>query len=332
MSDGPAREARDTGRRRARTLPAAAPPRGENVRHARGPRAGRGAPARGAGRNRRAPRRYVVAVEDGAATRRRDSVAGEEPLEIRVLAGDEVTTLSVTMRTPGDDFELAAGFLRSEGVVASRDELASMRYCLDPDLDPEQRYNVLTVALARPGLPDLARLERHLFASSACGVCGRAGLENLERRGLRAAPPGPRVSADVLRELPAVLRGAQRLFERTGGLHAAALFDARSAGGELLCVREDIGRHNAVDKVLGWSLLEGPQDLAGTVLLVSGRAGFEIVHKAVAVGVPVLASVSAPSSLAVDTAERFGLALVGFLRGRRFNVYAGAERLALDGA
>jgi FdhD protein len=261
----------------------------------------------------------VLQVRAGRLSRRRDALAAEEPLEIRVgWPGRAAEAITTTMRTPGQDFELAAGFLYNEGVIAAPP--AAMRYCTDG----EQLYNVVSVDLRAP--VDLAFVRRSGTTTSACGVCGKASLDALAERGLQPPPATERLDPAVLSALPERLRSAQAIFARTGGLHAAALFDV---SGELLVLREDIGRHNAVDKVVGWALLGRRLPLGATVLLVSGRAGYEIAQKAVAAGVPVLASVSAPSSLAVDLARRFGLTLVGFLRGDGFNVYAGAERLGL---
>lgn len=275
-------------------------------------------------RGRARTRARVLRVEGEQATERSDHLATEEPLEIRLVAGGETRTLAVTMRTPGSDFELAAGYLHGERVVATRRDVERIRYCTDPDLDAAQQYNVVSVDLAAPELPDLRGLERHSFTSSACGVCGKAGIESLEAAGCETLAPGPNVPAAVLLSLPEALRAAQGIFDSTGGLHAGGLF---TAAGELVCLREDVGRHNAVDKVVGWALLEGRLPLAGHVLMVSGRSSYEIVQKALAAGISILCSVSAPSSLAVDVARRFGMTLVGFLREGRFNVYAGAERV-----
>src|SRR6266540_1868561 len=265
-------------------------------------------------------------VSDGEQRRRGDYLATEEPLEIRLAAGGRTERLAVTMRTPGKDFELAAGFLHGEGIVAGREQVRGISYCTDPELDAAQQYNVVNVELAGGAMPDLRGLERHFYTSSACGVCGKASLDQIELRGCAVPPPGPRVDAEVLYGLPERLRGAQGLFESTGGLHAAGLFTPE---GELKCLREDVGRHNAVDKLVGWALLQGELPLTDRILLVSGRASFEIMQKALVAGVPVVCAVSAPSSLAVDVAERFGMTLAGFLRGRRFNLYAGHERLEL---
>lgn len=270
-------------------------------------------------------RRRVIVVEDGAPRSARDSLVTEEPLELRLVAGGEDRTLAVTMRTPGADFELAAGFLFAEGVVASREAIRRISYCVD-GLDDEQRYNTVSVELAAPRLPDLAPLERHFYVSSACGVCGRAGLAALAERGCPPAAPGLTLTPELLASLPEALRAHQRLFAATGGLHAAALFDQ---GGALLAAREDVGRHNAVDKLIGWALLDGRLPLGEQLLLVSGRASYEIVQKAAVAGLPVVCAVSAPSNMAVAVAEQFGITLIGFLRGRRFNIYTGAERVAL---
>ncbi len=252
--------------------------------------------------------------------RRRDSLVTEEPLEVRVAAGGRSVRVAVTMRTPGHDFELAVGFLHAEGMLPGSPRQVS--YCADVDR-PDQRFNVVTVEVDGPAPPEPARVG---LVSSACGVCGSASLEALRERGLSAVPAGPTVPVETLYGLPDALRSAQGLFDATGGLHAAGLF---AADGTLLAAREDVGRHNAVDKLVGRALLDGRLPLAEVVLLVSGRAGYEIVQKAVAAGIPVVASVSAPSSLAVAMAEDFGVTLVGFLRGRRCNVYAGRERLAV---
>jgi FdhD protein len=249
----------------------------------------------------------------------RDRVAREEPLEIQ-LGG---ASLAVVMRTPGDDLELVTGFLLTERVVGSLDEVESVRYCSEART-PEAEDNVVRVTL-RPGVrADLEKLRRNLFASSSCGVCGKATLENA----LAVAPPladdPARVAAAVLTGLPARLRAAQRVFDETGGLHAAGLFEL---GGGLLFAREDVGRHNAVDKVIGAAARAGSLPLAGHLLAVSGRASFEIVQKALAARIPIVAAVSAPSSLAVSLAAAAKIALVGFLRGSGFNVYGARERI-----
>ena len=270
----------------------------------------------------------VQAVEHGVSRRRPDELATEEPLEIRLRHRDVVVSAAVTMRTPGADFELAAGFLAGEGVVTAGDDIRRISYCTDRDVDGAQRYNIVNVDLARPPRAELARLERHFTMTSACGVCGKATLDALEQRALRPLPAGPSIDAEVVVRLPGAMREAQGGFDVTGGVHAAALFDA---DGGLVALREDVGRHNALDKLIGWALLARRTPLHDHVVLVSGRSSFELAQKAVAAGVPILCSVSAPSSLAVDLAERFGLTLVGFLRDGRFNVYAGGARVRVGG-
>jgi FdhD protein len=266
----------------------------------------------------------VVTLDRTSRAKRIDDVVAEEPLELRVAARESSQTLAVTMRTPGNDFELAAGFLYGEAIVRAREEIAEMTYCLDPALDPDQRYNVVSAEL-RGGAPrDLTRFERHFTMNSACGVCGRAQLDALRELGVAPLEDDVRVSAEVLYHLPQRMHDAQRLFAATGGLHAAALYDER---GEILAVREDVGRHNAVDKLVGWGLLGGRLPFARSILLVSGRAGYEILQKSVMARIPVVASVSAPSSLAVALAREFNVTLVGFLRGERANVYAVSERI-----
>ena len=269
-------------------------------------------------------RARVRVVEDGRARVKSDHLATEEPMEIRLLTGGKRQTVAVTMRTPGNDFELAAGFLYGEGIISSREEVKRISYCVDADVDSEQRYNIVNVELRGDRPYDLRSLDRHFYTTSACGVCGKASLEQLELRGCPVVGPGPEVSAGIIYSLPKKLREAQGLFEATGGLHAAALFDAE---GNLLALREDVGRHNATDKLVGWALLEGRLPLSENVVMVSGRSSFEILQKCLTAGVPFVCAVSAPSSLAVDVARQFGMTLVGFLRGNRFNVYSGHERI-----
>ncbi|MQA88021.1 MAG: formate dehydrogenase accessory sulfurtransferase FdhD [Streptosporangiales bacterium] len=271
-------------------------------------------------------RARVRAMEDGRQVVRRDTLATEEPLEIRLLAGEARQTLAITMRTPGNDFELAAGFCHGEGLVTGREEISQLSYCTDPDIDAEQQYNIVNVKLAHDVLPELRGLERHFTTTSACGVCGKASLDALKLRGCPLVSEGPEVDATTLYRLPDALREAQGLFSSTGGLHAAGLF---TADGELVCLREDVGRHNAVDKLVGWALLAGKLPLHNHLLMVSGRSSYEIMQKALVAGIPIVCAVSAPSSLAVDLAAEFGMTLVGFLRGQRFNLYAGAERVRL---
>jgi FdhD protein len=266
----------------------------------------------------------VRVFEDGRTRGRPDVLATEEPMEIRLISGDARQTVAVTMRTPGADFELAAGFLYGEGILSSPEDIKKISYCVDPDLDAEQQYNIVSVELKGDRDYDLKPLERHFYTTSACGVCGKASLEQLELRGCPMIPPGPAVAAETICALPERLREAQGLFEATGGLHAAALFDAE---GNLVAVKEDVGRHNATDKLVGWALLEGRLPLSDHIVMVSGRSSFEILQKCLAAGVPVVCAISAPSSLAVDVARQFNMTLIGFLRGNRFNLYAGFDRI-----
>ncbi len=281
----------------------------------------------------RRPVEQLSVGDDGVARRTRaDLLATEEPLEIRVvraadLRGGRVpegaaTRVAVTMRTPGADFELAAGFLFAEGIVSSREEVAAIRYCVEG----EQNFNVVNVVLALGAAWDPASLAARAFAvTSACGVCGKASIEDALGPACPAIASDLVVSPEVILSLPDRLRSAQAVFERTGGLHAAALFTAE---GELVRLREDVGRHNALDKVVGAALLNGELPLARGIVLASGRLSFELAQKAARAGVPVLAAVSAPSSLAVELAESVGMTLAGFVRGSRFNVYAGGGRIA----
>ena len=257
----------------------------------------------------------VTEWEDGAIRSVQDSLAAEEPLEIRI-GGVPIT---VTMRTPGHDLELAAGFLLTEGIIESTDQIAGLHA-----VAPENglKSNVVEVELKDTSF-DLKSLQRNFFAASSCGICGKASIDAIRARGLRSPERDFHVEPEILCRLPDILRSEQAVFSRTGGLHAAALFDV---SGQLIELREDIGRHNAVDKLAGWALMQNRLPLSQYVMLVSGRGGFEIVQKALAAGVPVLASVSAPSSLAVKLARELGLTLIGFLRGRRFVIYANEFR------
>ncbi|MFI1946379.1 formate dehydrogenase accessory sulfurtransferase FdhD [Streptomyces virginiae] len=269
-------------------------------------------------------RRRVVRIRNGTAGVRPDTLVAEEPLEIRLNG----KPLAITMRTPGDDFALAVGFLVSEGVLAAASDVQAVTYCEGATEDGSNTYNVVNVQLAAGvPVPDIT-LERNVYTTSSCGLCGKASLDAVRTAtrfpGIAADPV--RVTAEDLSAMPDRLRAAQKVFDRTGGLHAAGLFTAR---GELLDLREDVGRHNAVDKIVGRAYRSGRLPLAGAVLLVSGRASFELVQKAVMAGIPVLAAVSAPSSLAVDLALESGMTLVGFLRGPDMNIYAGEERITL---
>lgn len=261
---------------------------------------------------------------DVALSSRADLLAAEEPLGIRI-GGEAV---SLTMRTPGDDIDLAAGFLVSEGIVVSAADIDSIKICSGERCGHDDHDGIGNIAdvILSPRAEPRQTLRRNFLTTSACGVCGKASISEL-----RVTSPYDlfadqvRITAAMLATLPDALRDAQRVFDRTGGLHAAGLF---TAAGELLAVREDVGRHNAVDKIVGLALREGKLPLSGHVLLVSGRASFELVQKAVLAGIPVLAAVSAPSSLAAELAEDAGLTLVGFLRGRSMNVYTGGDRVS----
>ncbi len=267
----------------------------------------------------------IWVVENNLVRSARDQLAIEEPLEIRLVSPQQ--TVAVTMRTPGADFELTAGFLYSEGVVSHRQDIWRMSYCVALDVDAEQRYNIINVALREGLLPDLQPLERHFFTTSACGVCGKASIEALQLRGCPVIPTSMEVSAELIYSLPDQLRSAQGVFTATGGLHAAGLFDAQ---GQLLKLREDVGRHNALDKLVGSALLADELPLNNHIVMVSGRSSFEILQKCITAGVQIVCAVSAPSSLAVALAREFGITLVGFLRGQRFNVYSGLKRIRTD--
>jgi FdhD protein len=265
-------------------------------------------------------RHTVVHYDDGVLVRRPETLAAEEPLEIR--AGGRA--VAVTMRTPGDDFDLVAGFSWTEGLLRSPADLAGLRYCNGTDDEGRNTYNVIDLALAA-GVAEID-VQRTFYTSSSCGVCGKASIEAITTSShFDLATDTSVVTPELLTSLPDRLREAQKVFDRTGGLHAAGLFDK---AGQLLVVREDVGRHNAVDKVVGWGLRENRLPLRETVLMVSGRASFELVQKVYLAGIPLLAAVSAPSTLAVEFAESVGLTLVGFLRGTSMNVYTGAQRVA----
>ncbi|GAA5131337.1 formate dehydrogenase accessory sulfurtransferase FdhD [Pseudonocardia adelaidensis] len=267
-------------------------------------------------------RRPVLRLGPEGSTRRADALAVEEPLELRI----DGRALAVTMRTPGHDVELAHGFLLTEGVIGAATDIRDARYCGSLDEDGRNTYNVLDIRLAEGVPPPATGVERNFYTTSSCGVCGKASLDAVRLRTRYSPADDPvRVAPEVLATLPDVLREQQRVFDSTGGLHAAGLF---TAAGEPLVVREDVGRHNAVDKVLGWALMQGRVPARGCVLVVSGRASFELAQKAVMAGVPVLAAVSAPSSLAVELAAETGLTVAGFVRDGRMNIYCHGERLA----
>ncbi|HEY7597395.1 MAG TPA: formate dehydrogenase accessory sulfurtransferase FdhD [Actinophytocola sp.] len=266
-------------------------------------------------------RRPVVRLTEDGRRRQQDALAAEEPLELRING----TPLAVTMRTPGHDVELAHGFLLTEGVIGGAGDVSTARYCDSVDDAGRNTYNVLDLALAEGVAPPDTGVERNFYTTSSCGVCGKAALDAVKLK-TRFSPAADdcKVLPETLVALPDLLREQQRVFQTTGGLHAAGIF---TVAGEPLVVREDVGRHNAVDKATGWALLDGRVPLGGTVLMVSGRASFELVQKAAMAGIPVLAAVSAPSSLAVELAEEQGITLVGFLRGTSMNVYTRPERI-----
>ncbi len=268
----------------------------------------------------------LTALDGARQSHKADQVVAEEPLELRLVSNGTTRTLAVTMRTPGNDFELAAGFAYSEAIVRARDEIAGVSYCLDPAVDPDQRYNIVNVELRGGFAPlNLQRFERHFTMSSSCGVCGRAQLDSLRDLGVTPIDDDVRVSRELLYALPKRMRSAQRVFASTGGLHASALVNQ---SGEAVAVREDVGRHNAVDKVVGWGLLGGHLPFARSILMVSGRTSYEILQKSAMARIPIVCSVSAPSSLAIDLAREFNITLVGFLNGERANVYSAPERIA----
>lgn len=264
----------------------------------------------------------------GRVSSRADNVAIEEPLEIRLgfttPDGRAMRSISITMRTPGNDAELAAGFLLTESIIRTADDVASIDVCGPPAPD-SGNHNVIRVELRSGVEVDLGRLQRHFYTTSSCGVCGKTSLDALKSLGQRPAKPGvPRFSEATLIAMPDKLRAAQQTFEETGGLHAAGAFDA---DGELVVVMEDVGRHNAVDKVVGWLLRQGRLPATELGMMVSGRASFELMQKTLVAGMPLLAAVSAPSSLAVELAREFDMTLVGFLRGDSFNIYSGEARV-----
>lgn len=256
-----------------------------------------------------------------------DQVAVEEPLEIRLDYGSEKRvrkSISITMRTPGHDFELAAGFLYNEQIIQHPDQIERIRYCGLP-IDDDGRQNVVRVVLRPDAEVDLQRLERHFYTTSSCGVCGKASIDALQLAHCPLLPSdGPIISAQELFQLPERLRAAQEIFDSTGGLHAAALF---RLDGTLEALREDVGRHNAVDKLIGMRLIERNLDFRDRILFLSGRISFELTQKALVAGIPIVAAVGAPSSLAIQLAQEFGMSLVGFVRGQRLNVYSGAWRI-----
>ena len=266
-------------------------------------------------------RRRIVRITPDGRTTRPDTLAAEEPMELRVAG----TPLAVTMRTPGHDVELAHGFLLTEGVITSLDDVVAARYCDSVDDTGRNTYNVLDVALGPSVAPPASSVERNFYTTSSCGVCGKASLDAVRTKTAFPVLDGDlRIPAATIAALPGRLREAQKVFDSTGGLHAAGLFDT---AGTLLVAREDVGRHNAVDKVLGWALLQDRVPARGCVLQVSGRASFELVQKAAMAGVPVLSAVSAPSSLAAELADDSGITLAGFVRDGSMNLYSHPDRI-----
>ncbi|HAC65242.1 MAG TPA: formate dehydrogenase accessory sulfurtransferase FdhD [Cyanothece sp. UBA12306] len=264
----------------------------------------------------------ILVVENSQKRSHLDTIATEEPLEIRLV--NPFQTVAVTMRTPGADFDLAAGFLYSEAIITSKKDLNSISYCVEPNIDGEQRYNIINVNLKEGLQPNLKPLERHFFTSSACGVCGKASIEALKLRGCSPISNHLTITPEIIYSLPEKLRAAQGIFTATGGLHAAALFDKQ---GNLIKLREDVGRHNALDKLIGSAFLSDEIPLNNKIIMVSGRSSFEIVQKCIMARVPILCAVSAPSSLAVSLSQQFGITLIGFLRGQKFNIYSGTQRI-----
>lgn len=268
----------------------------------------------------------VIRVTPDEWRQEEDHLAAEEPLEIRLRWWESDAliekSIAVTMRTPGSDFELAVGFLFAEGIISRREDYFEVGYCLNDD--ETQTFNIVSVALMPSRSFDMSRLDRHFYTTSSCGVCGKATLEALEIQGCEYLPPGFDVHPSILRELPDRLREAQSVFDRTGGLHAAGLF---TLDGELISLKEDVGRHNALDKVIGNQLINGRNRLNDCVLLLSGRASFELLQKALMARIPIVAAVGAPSSLAVELAHTFGVTLAGFVRADGFNIYTHLERI-----
>ncbi len=264
----------------------------------------------------------ILVVNHSQRRSRLDNLATEEPLEIRLVNPSK--TVAITMRTPGNDFDLVAGFLYSEGIINHQKDIQQISYCVDPNVDGEQRYNIVNVNLREGLQPDLHTLERHFFTSSACGVCGKMSIESLKLKGFSPIESNLSLTPNLIYTLSEKLRSAQGIFTKTGGLHAAALFDFQ---GNLLKLREDVGRHNALDKLIGSAFFSSEIPLNNHIVMVSGRSSFEILQKCITANVPIICAVSAPSSLAVTLAKEFNVTLIGFLREKRFNIYSGWERI-----
>jgi FdhD protein len=270
----------------------------------------------------------VRRVSAGGTTEQlEDALAVEEPLEIRISFGSDGRrvhkAISITMRTPGEDGSLAVGFLFTEGIIKSRGQIAAIEHCGKPSPDKGIR-NTIRVNLPDGVAVDLKRLERHFYTTSGCGVCGKSSIDALQAGISKLTDEGPFISAEIIHALPASGIASQSSFEKTGGLHASVLFDP---SGNIEAVAEDVGRHNALDKVIGKKLMSGEVPLSGSILLVSGRVSFELVQKALMAGIPIMAAVGAPSSLAVELAREYGMTLIGFIRDGRFNIYSGESRI-----
>jgi FdhD protein len=267
-------------------------------------------------------RSKVLVLENGKITPKIDEIATEEPLEIRLNSHRKA--IAITMRTPGNDFDLAIGFLYTEGIIKAKEDIVKVSYCLDRKLEQKQRYNLVNIEL-KPDLEiNLTALERHFFTNSSCGICGKASIDILRLRGYSTINNNEKIDPEIIYKLPEILRRSQGIFTSTGGLHAAGLFNLQ---GNLIKLREDVGRHNALDKLIGSSLLADELPFNKNIIMVSGRTSFEIVQKCLTVKVPILCAISAPSSLAVSLAKEFNLTLIGFLRGEKFNLYSGFQRL-----
>ena len=269
----------------------------------------------------------ITRVEGDIVTQHVDIVATEEPLEIRIyhpgLNGMDHTSVAVTMRTTLNDYELAAGFLFTEGLINGREEIRRIAYCTDDDVN--QHYNIVNVYLKSDVAFDSSQLTRNFYTSSSCGICGKASLEALElREYVKPSHDRPTIISGIINQLPGSLRKSQKVFNKTGGIHAAGLFNT---DGQLLAVREDVGRHNALDKLIGWGLLAGKMPFHENILVVSGRVSYEIIQKALAAGIPIIVAVGAPSSLAVDLANNYDMTLVGFVKSNVFNIYSGETRI-----
>lgn len=265
-------------------------------------------------------KRKILSLRDNSILQKTDFIAVEEPLEIRLKTREHEKTIAITMRTPGNDHELVAGFLFCENVINDRHDIDQLRYCTDQT----QNYNQILAMLRRNDLDDLPQLDRHFFTSSACGVCGTTMIINVKEKVTIRNVTKPIINRNIIENLSDKLRSSQKIFDRTGGLHAAALFDLN---GDLITVREDVGRHNAMDKLIGHGLINDRLPFREKIVMVSGRASYELIQKCAMAGAEIFCAISAPSSLAVDLAREIGITLIGFLRENRFNIYAHHERI-----